>query len=75
MANEPADPRKPGVNTRQEAEGRDLPVNQTITLPGAQKPAEPPKQKKPGSKKGGSSTDRREENQTWEKLDGHTVGG
>ena len=54
MANESADPRKPGVNTRQEVERRDLPVNQTITLPSARKPAEPPRQKKPGSKKGRS---------------------
>ena len=73
MANEPADPRKPGVNTRQEVERRDLPVNQTITLPSAQKPAEPPRQKKPGSKRGGSSTDRREENWTWENLDDHII--
>ena len=62
MANESAEPKKPRVNTRQEVERRDLPVNQTITLPGAQKPAEPPKQEKPGSKKGRPSTDRREEN-------------
>ena len=74
MANESADPRKPGVNTRREVERRDLPVNQTITLPSAQKPAEPPRQKKAGSRKGRPSTDRREENWTWEKLDGHTVG-
>ena len=75
MANESADPRKPGVNTRQEVERRDLPVNQTITLSTAQKPAKPPRQKKPGSKKGRSSTDRREENWTGEKLDGHIIRG
>ena len=62
MVNESADPMNLGENTRQEVDRRDLPVNQTITLPSAQKPAEPPKRKKPGSKKGRSSTDRREEN-------------
>ena len=62
MANESAEPKKPRVNTRQEVERRDLPVNQTITLPSAQKPAEPPRQKNAGSKKGGPSTDRMEEN-------------
>ena len=62
MANKSADPKRPRVNTRQEVERRDLPVNQTITLPTARKPAEPPKRKKPGSKKGRPSTDRREEN-------------
>ena len=61
MANESADPKKPKVNTRQEVERRDLPVNQTITLPSAQKPAERPKQKNTGSKKESSPTDRREE--------------
>ena len=61
MSNESAGPKKPRVNTRQEVERRDLPVNQTITLPSAQKPAESPKQKNTGSKKESSSKDKAEE--------------
>ena len=57
MANESADPKKPRVNTRREVEQRDLPVNQTITLPSAQQPAEPPKQENAGSKKTKPSAD------------------
>ena len=52
MTNTPADPPKKRVNTRKEVERRDLPVNQTITLPSAEKPAEPPKRKNSVSKKG-----------------------
>ena len=52
MANTPADRKKNRVNTRKEVERRDLPVNQTITLPSAEKPAEPPKRKNSVSRKG-----------------------
>ena len=52
MANTPADRKKNRVNTRKEVERRDLPVNQTITLPSAEKPAEPPKRKHSVSRKG-----------------------
>ena len=57
MANTPADPKKNRVNTRKEVERRDLPVNQTITLPSAEKPAEPPKRRNSVSRKGTAPSD------------------
>ena len=55
MAKTPADPKKNRVNTRKEVERRDLPVNQTITLPSAEKPAEAAEAKELSFKEGNRS--------------------